>query len=233
MAKTNPEVMNSELMREPEEVDWDEARDLAHALFKPSELLDSVRREFVEEVREKTIQAIRTSEDKNIQNPREEPFVYFPSADYSTRLAGQIPDVILMSAFLDFLDSPLADDQHLKAYVGPQRVELDPLSLWRGYLVMTTVGPGQTRLVIDPKDAAKIQIDFDWQVDPTMARDRREQAQIQNLKAEQERFQSILAKHWEALQEDLKLRAQNALKKKDDPLNGISFELVLARAKAR
>jgi len=96
-----------------------------------------------------------------------------------------------MSAFVDFMMSPLANDANI-AHLLEHPIMLDPLSLWRSSVVMTTIGPGRSRLVFDPSGEQKIDVDFDWSIDPSTARDKREELLIQNLKAEQERFRRTL-----------------------------------------
>lgn len=232
LAKTNPEVLKSELFLSPETLDWVELRRLAHSIFRPSELFLTVYRELVNDMRKQTNDAIRESEELHKKNHLEEPFVYFPSADYTERLRQQIPEIILMSAFIDFLGSPLSDDANLQALTA-KPIELDPLSLWRGYLVMTTLGPGEARLRYTPNGEQKVDIDFDWAIDPTTARDQREELLIRNLKAEQERFRRTYLNHLASVQSQIQLRAQNALKVSGAGNQDASFEFIMARLRGK
>jgi hypothetical protein len=233
LAPTHPEVMQDEVFLSPEKLNWPEMRELAHALIQPSSLFMTVYREFIKDMREQTNRAIRESEERFQQNHLDEPFVYFPSADYTERLRQQIPEIVLMSAFLDFLESPLADDSQLEALTSLtcNPILLDPLSLWRAFLVMTTLGPGQVKLKVDPTSVQKIDIDFDWSIDVNSTRDKREELLVQNLKTEQERFRQTFLKHISGLHEQIELRARNSYS--DPAANGeesvepTSFELLI------
>ena len=215
-----PEILKTQTFTDPERLDWVSLRQIAHTLFKPSPLFMTVYREFVNDMRNQTNRAIRVSEARHQDNPIDEPFVYFPSADYTERLRQQIPEVIIMSAFVDFLSSPLADDISL-ARLTSKQIELDPLSLWRSYLMLTTIGSGETKLLYDPNGAQKVTIDFNWSIDPANARDRREELLIQNLKVEQDRFQRTFAKHLASVQSQIQLRSRNTA-----PMEGATTNVV-------
>ena len=212
LAPTHPEVMADEVFLSPEKLNWDELRELAHALIQPSSLFMTVYREFINDMREQTHRAIRESEVRHQQNHLDEPFVYFPSADYTERLRQQIPEIVLMSAFLDFLESPMADDSQLEALTltTAKPISLDPLSLWRAYLVMTTLGPGNVKLKVNHQVEQTIDIDFDWSIDVNSTRDKREERVVQNLKTEQDRFRRTFLKHISGLHEQIELRARNS-----------------------
>ena len=228
LAETSPEVLKDEVFLEPKELDWPAMRQLAHSIFEPSPLFMTVYREFVNDMREQTNRAIKESEERHKNNHLDEPFVYFPSADYTERLRQQIPEIILMSAFVDFMMSPLANDATL-AQLTQKQIWLDPLSLWRGFLVMTTIGPGETKLKFDPNSQQKVDLDFDWAIDPSSARDKREELLIQNLKAEQERFRRTFLKHLASVQGQIELRARNAAQGNTSSLEDTSFELLMMR----
>ncbi len=228
LAKTNPEILKDEVFLEPEPLDWSALRQMANTLFKPGPLFMTVYLEFVNDMRKQTNRAIRESEERHQQNHLDEPFVYFPSADHNEQLRQQIPEIVLMSAFVDFMMSPLADDANL-AHLTQNQIILDPLSLWRASLVMTTVGPGNTRLVFEPKGKQKIDIDFDWSIDPSSARDGREEALIRNLKMEQERFRLTLLKYLEKVKDQIELRVRNNTQGQIPNLAEDSFELLMLR----
>ena len=228
LAETNPEVLKDEVFLEPKQLDWSQLRQLAHAIFEPSPLFMTVYREFVNDMREQTNRAIRESEERHQQNHLDEPFVYFPSADYTERLRQQIPDIVLMSAFVDFMMSPLANDVNL-AHLLEHPIQLDPLSLWRAFVVMTTIGPGHTRLVFDPSAEQKVDVDFDWSIAPSSARDKREELLIQNLKTEQERFRRTFLKHLASVQNQIELRARNGARGQTPGLEETSFELLMSQ----
>lgn len=228
LSESDPSVKKDEVFLQPEALDWTSIRHIARTWFKTSPLFKTVFLEFVNDMRNQTITAIRSSEERHRNNQNDEPFVYFPSADLTERLRQQIPEVVVMSAFLDFLESPLADDASLKN-LSQKQIELDPLSLWRASLVMTTVGPGNTHMVFDPTAADKINIDFDWSIEPSSARDRREELMIKNLKDEQERFRLAFIKHIAEIQSHIELRARNSSGSKDQQLEDDSFELLMLK----
>ncbi|OFZ18251.1 MAG: hypothetical protein A2Z20_10695 [Bdellovibrionales bacterium RBG_16_40_8] len=229
LAETQPEVLQDEVFLEPKPLDWVALRQLAHTMFTPSPLFMTVYRDFVNDMRDQTNRAIRESEERHQQNHIDEPFVYFPSADYTERLRQQIPEIILMSAFVDFMLSPLADDTSL-TQITQKQIMLDPLSLWRGSLAMTTLGPGNARLKFDPSGEQKIDIDFNWSIDPSSARDKREELLIKNLKDEQERFRRTFLKHLAVVQSQIELRARNAVQKGHVlNLEDTSFELLMTQ----
>lgn len=233
-AAENPEVMKNEMFIEPPKLDESTMRRLAQSMFRLDSFANNIFINLLEEMRSKTNTEIKESEERNRTSPMDEPFVYFPSADYTTRLELQIPEIIINSAFVDFLLSPLADDENLGHFT-QKKIELNPLSLWRSFLVLTTAGAGEARLVIDSKDKDKVDIDFDWKIDPSTARDSREKKLIENLKAEQERFKSTFVKLMETAQNSIKARAANAAKTKksndlssdSDILKDESFESLL------
>lgn len=258
LAEVDPSVLKDEVFLEPEPLNWEEMRQLAQVLIKPGDLFMGVYREFIDEMRMETNRAIRDSEERHRQNHQDEPFVYFPSADYTERLRQQIPEVMTMSAFVDFLRSPLANDAMLKSSTS-KRIELDPLSLWRAYLVMTTVGPGEVKLKLnldaeqsvdsakaktkkageadggeqagEAKQSEAIEVDFDWSVDASTARDKRESLLIKNLQEEQERFNRVFRKHITKVKEQLELGARNMSDgKENDGLEEKSFEVLLREA---
>ncbi len=228
IAEANPEVLKDEVFLEPKALDWAAMRQLAHSMFEESPLFMTIYREFANDMREQTNRAIKESEERHKNNHLDEPFIYFPSSDYTERLRQQIPEIVMLSAFVDFLRSPLADDANLAAMTQKQIV-LDPLSLWRGFLVMTTIGSGTAKLVYNPEAEQKIDIDFDSTVDPSTARDKREELLIQNLKNEQERFRRTFLKHIKDIQSQIELRARNASLGKASTLEEASFELLLSR----
>ena len=152
-------------------------------------------------MRDQTLKAVRESEQRHKENRFAEPFVYFPSFDPSTRLMLQIPYIITMSAFMDFLLSPEANDEVI-ALSTKEAQKLSPLSLWRAFLVMTTVGPGQTSFGYND-ESQSIEIDFGLEIDESKARDERERLLIENLKGEQARFADAFAEAMAAYQESV------------------------------
>jgi len=218
MARTHPDVKQDSHFAAPEKLNWPELRELAFALIQPSSLFMTVYREMIQDLRDQTHRAMSESKERHKNDQEKEPFPYIPSADYTERLRQQVPEIIVMSAFLDFLESPLSDDAQLEALTwkaAPGRpckpILLDPMSLWRSYLVLTTVGPGHVKLKVDPLSDQKIDIDFDWSIDVNSTRDQREGLLVQNVNAEQERFRNTFLKHLAGLHEQIELRAENSV----------------------
>lgn len=228
LAEAVPDVLKDQVFLKPKVLDWSAMRQLAQIMFEPSPLFMTVFREFTNDMRTQTNRAIKESEERQKASPMDEPFVYFPSADYTERLRQQIPEIIIQSAFVDFLLSPLADDKNLEQMTQKQ-ILLQPDSIWRAYLVMTTIGPGNAKLKLDKSPAQtgteqqpnsdesdtqtgngyQLDIDFDWSIDANNARDKREELLIQNLRAEQERFRSTFLDRISKIQGDFELSARH------------------------
>ena len=232
LAPSFPEVLKDEVFVEAPQIDWASLRQLLSVLFEPSDLMMAVYRSLADQMRGATFEAVRASEQLHAQAPMDEPFVYYPSADFSERLRQQIPDIVLLSAGLDFLLSPLADDKVLEKMVS-EKIQLDPLSLWRAYLVMTTLSSGETHLSLGPslkgksKGGSTIEVDFGQTLDPSRARDLREERLISNVRAEQERFQRIFLKLISEVQDQIKLRV-TATREHPQDIQGTSFEALLS-----
>ncbi len=204
LAAAYPEAWQDAVFRKPRPLDWSALRQIANSVFTLSPLFMTMYRELVNDMREQTHRAIRESEQRYKKNYLDEPFVYFPSAEYTERLRQQIPEIVLLSAFVDFLLSPLADDDRL-SLLQERPLSLDPLSLWRAALVMTTIGPGRARLVYDPNRENPVDIDFNWSFQTSSARDDREELLIKNLKSEQERFRRAFLSRLTSLREQMEL----------------------------
>ena len=231
MAEMYPEVLQDSTFVEPNPINWNSLRTLAHATFKLSSTFMATYRDLVNDMRNETHRAIRESETRHQEDHLSEPFVYFPSADYSERLRQQIPSIILMSAFIDFLMSPLSNDMNL-AQILKNPIVLDPLSLWRAYLVMTTLGPGHSSLVFNPKKDPKLDIDFGWSIDASSTRDDREEIFIRNLQNEQERFLRSFLKHIASYQDQIEVRSlynKHEFSLKSKTIEKNSFEVLLLR----
>ena len=91
---------------------------------------------------------------------------------------------------------------------------------------MTTLGPGETQLRFDPESEHKVDIDFAFGIDPTTARDKREELLILNLKSEQERFERIFMKHISDLRGQIEVRARSGLGSTSE-LENTSFEIMM------
>ena len=223
IAETYPEVLKDEVFLTPGVVDWASMRQLAHSMFKLSPEFFSVFREFIGDMRKDTNSAIKESEERFKTNHQDEPFVYFPSADLTERLRQPIPEIVLMSAFLDFMESPLADDASIE-HLMSKPIVLSPVSLWRSYLSLTTVGPGDV-ILIPGKDAVDVQ--FNTSFDPDNARDKREELLIRNVVNEETRFKKALLKRLGNLSKQIELAAR--FKKNPGISDDADFELLMAQ----
>lgn len=232
---SHPQVMKAPIFDKPNPVDWEQLKALAYTIFVPSPLFEAACREFVNEMRKQTHQAIRESEERHSQNPSREPFVYFPSAEYTERLRQQLTDIVIASAFLDFVRSPMATEENLAKSTG-KRIELDPVSLWRAYLVLTTVGPGKTHLTIDKSsktEGMKLDIEFGAMPDPTNARDKREEIIINQVIDEQKRFRSVLTRIWGDIRANIELAARNSAPGHRLKSEADSFEIQILKGNAK
>ncbi len=181
-----PEAMNkNEIFLDPPKVDFAQMRLLANVMMDTDASFKVAYRNLAEAMRLETNKAVCESEERHKKSRYDEPFVYFPSCDYTERLRQQIPEVVMYSAFIDFLLSNLADDKHLVTAT-KRPFELGILSLWRAHLVMTTVGPGEVKLVFN--NEGKADLEFNMTINESTLRDHRERQLLKNLKEEQERF---------------------------------------------
>ena len=234
LAQDYPEVLKDEVFLKPEEIDWPSLRRIANSIFEPGPLFMVSLLELVNEMRAKTNEEIKNSKERHEHNHLDEPFVYFPSADYTERLRQQIPEIIFMSAFIDFMLSPLSNDVNLNTLIQQGPIELGPLSLWRAFTVLTSIGPGKTQLIYKPEDDQKIDLDFQFSIETSNTRDAREELLIKNLKEEQERFRRSYLGILENIQENIEIHSRHALKDRDSqedlPINlDDPFELLLLR----
>ena len=230
IAQSYPEVLKDKVFLKPREINWEDVRDLANVLFNVSDEFDTAQIEMVERIREDVFKKINESENQHATNPKDEPYIYHPTADWSERLRKDFAPLVEMDAFLDFLESPLSDDQYLAA-ITAKPVELQPLSLWRGLMMVTSLGPGETKMIIDPSDANdKIKIDFGWTVDIGKARDARTKKMIQNLIDEQKIYADAYRAQIQNIQHHIEIAAQYALPGMPEKIRD-QFEILIAKSK--
>jgi hypothetical protein len=212
LSDQNPQVRTDQLFLDPSPLPWNQMRFLARQLFKTSSLFDAAARELIEKMRTDTHRAIRESEERFRTNPQDEEYVYTAPAEFTERLRQQIPDIVLMSAFIDFLSSPLADDQALQQ--STQRpIELDPASLWRAHLALTTLGLGHAKLKYDPMAAtpdSPLSIHFGLEIASKTAKDRREMKMLEVQRAEWDRFNTVFKAVTGKIRHQLMLAAQHS-----------------------
>lgn len=133
-------VSDSEQLLEVKPLNWDQLRHLARGLFSGNAEFNAAYRHLANVYKEEADKAIAQRE----KEPRKP--AYFPAIDYSERNRIPLLDWVFFSAFVDFLISPLSDDQYLAGLKG---IKLDPDSLWRLHSTLTTVGSGETKLKVD------------------------------------------------------------------------------------
>jgi len=168
-------------------VDWEKLRAFAlYIVHFSDEALDAYTY-LVNELRDATNHELDASRRRHEEDPESEPFVYFPTADYSERLRQVVPEVVLYSVFLDFLLSPLADDEIIGLGFLDKPIVLQPSSLWRSYLTLTTIFSGDAEL--QNRDG-KFSVHFSNKVDANKMRDNRERGLLKMITKEQERFEA-------------------------------------------
>lgn len=184
---TKPEAKPREMLA----VDWTALQQFANYVvrFSPNAMKAYTR--LVNQMRAVTNHEVEASRTRFNEDPESEPFVYFPTADYTERLRQVIPEAIIYSVFIDFLLSPLSDDAVLNAGFLNQAIELQPSSLWRGYLIQTTIFSGEATL---QNNEGKFFVEFSNRVDRRKLRDNRERALFKMIEKEQARFKVQYAK---------------------------------------
>ena len=224
LSKACPDsIATNEVFLAPPKIDFEQLRDFADILMDTDDNFAVFYRDLVSVMREQTNKAVRESEARQQKSRFAEPFVYFPSCDYTERLRQQIPEIVMYSAFIDFLLSDLADDKNLVSST-KKTIKLGPLSLWRAHLIMTTVGPGSVALTVGDDD--KFNIEFKMSIDESKLRDNREVKLITNLKEEQERFRSEYLRTIQSYQDSIATAAKYT---KADCEDGSDFEHQIQR----
>lgn len=183
------------------EINWQDLRTLAYYILRPNEEFLSISREFNDMLRNKTLQDIQAD-----QIDTEYP--YYPTVDYTERLREKIHAVVIMSAFLDLLDSPLVDDinalENTLKNLTHHRLPIGPFSLWRAYLSLTTVSFGKVNLLM-PENNPVAYINFGNFFESYHPKDKQEKHTIQYILQEQEQFKDIFTRlikeHQETLEE--------------------------------
>jgi hypothetical protein len=174
-----------------EPIDWGTLREFALYIIRFSNNALKAYTRLVNQMRAVTNHELEASRIRFNEDPDSEQFVYFPTADYSERLRQVVPEVVMYSAFVDFLLSPLANDEVLDANYLKQAIELRPSSLWRSYLMLTTIFSGDSTLNnID----GKFSITFANRIDRRKLRDNKERALLKMIEKEQARFRLQYAK---------------------------------------
>jgi MoxR-like ATPase len=209
LALSNPEVRNNDIFEKPQGLNFVEMRRAAELLFDVPVETEAVLKEFVEHIRRANITAAKESLAAYNKDKAKIGFAYVPTLDVNTRNDMMFDEIIKASALVDFLLSPLADDTNLETYL-QRPITLDSLSIWRAYLLLTTVAPGSAHLDInlDQPDNKAVQVDFGWKIDRAQAATLRDERLLQYLDEEKDRFNSNLQVDLTQYQAVLRKRAE-------------------------
>lgn len=201
--------------------DWNELTDLAKVLLRPTQEFNALSRDVMHFMRSQTIDQVEAvkATTKNGYGS-EEVLPYAATAQLSERLRQKIVSVVMASIVLDLLESPLVDDitrlETLLKNMPNNRFGVGPLSLWRAYMMLTTISFGKTSLNFplgaDGKRSVDLQFGnfFDEQDAQTKQLiykplEKREEQMIVYIKDEQKRFKdaftTFVAHHKSALED--------------------------------
>ena len=182
-------AQNAEL--KPAIIDWQGLRELAYCLFRPNEAFFSAFRELVNRLRTESIEN---------QSLLDGSVPLFSTVEYTERLRQKLHDVVIMSLFLDLLTSPIMDDipafENILKRLRQHRIVVEPRSLWRAYIMLTTVTFGSVRFVLPTHNNDRYDIDFghffsltDGDTDNVYkGKDEIEQKNINDIIKEQQQF---------------------------------------------
>ena len=232
LALSNPELKANDVFETPQDIDYGEMRRAAELMFVIPGSTEAVLKEFVNHVRRDNFTAAKTSLQEYNKDKAKVAFAYVPTLSVSTRNDLLFDEMIKASAFIDFLLSPLADDNNLSAYLARGPIELDSLSIWRSYMLLTTIAPGDTRLNLNMNENNDkiVNVDFGWKIDRQEAETARDEKLFEYLQQEQFRFSSDLQVLLTDYQSKLKQRAEmlKRLSVNRPPDGQDSFELQLS-----
>ena len=202
-AKYHPGAQDNAVFAKPMNINWDHMNEFTEFMIEFNDLFLHAAADFEDAFRIESHKTIRESETLHRHDRITEPYVYAPSFESTERLRQHLLNVIRTSAFIDFLLSDLANDEHLTNMKKP--IKLGPSSLWRLYTTMTTVVSGNVALVQNTDKELGLNIRFVNTLDESNPRDSLEDWQIQNIKGEQKRFTELLGKHLNAINQQLKV----------------------------
>lgn len=198
----DPRAKEALVFQKPSHPDFPSIEKFAQRAFSISNDLKSTLDAFVADLRETTHSKIRALESDETSK-QTNPFGLVPAADFTTRLYAALVDIIQTSVAIDFLKSGMATPEGIKRMT-EKPIELGKLSIWRLWWVMTTIGPSRT--IFDPfrrevHFSAKTNkqgdlVPFDWPAAIESAKNAKEQNELKEIQAEQERFIQTLKNHW-------------------------------------
>ncbi len=111
--------------------------------MKCSESLEAGVHELAEQLKNKFVETINYSLVEKKDQPHEHPIIFTPAADFTNRLSTVLVKLIQISAFFDFLKSPLSESSNLESFL-EHPIEIGLSSLWRVFRIATTTMPGKT-----------------------------------------------------------------------------------------
>ncbi len=178
----------------PSDIDWPFLEWAAETMFTTASDTDTIYRELADGFSHDIKQKLKMNDDASAEEAR-----YSPTAEVTTRLVNEIPKFIRTTALLDLLLSDIPENHFTKLVEAP--IVLSPLSTWRTFWMLTSVGPGRT--LYNPKTH---EVDFsmvpgqDGKLTPLtsdylarISRDRLELQEVSNISDEQSKWASRLS----------------------------------------
>lgn len=236
LASMHPEVLQDLVFQDPPDLDFDSIESFANSAFELTPEAYVVMRSFIRQLKDETNRAIRESEVKNKEDNTTEPYILTPAVEFSERVRGDIARWVRVSAALDFLRSPMATKENIARFTA-KKIKLGPLSLWRTWNMLTTVGPNRT--IFDPftrkvyfgarlRNGKVIPDNVEERI--ANAKDSREQLELTHIKRAQERFEAAISTKWIAMKNSLEEAARLLGTDVDDlDFEDVDFEVALAR----
>ena len=173
-----------------------ELKTLAEGLIRISPEYRSTEREFLKRFR-KGIQELRTQQETSGRSTHP----YIPTADLTERLRGMLAPMVRLSAFLDLLNTPKA----LSKLQPGQMLTLEPLSLWRLHLALTTNTSGTTSLNKNVSNPIGYEVTFADLPDPNNGF---EELAFYSIESERAIFNTALRETLSSIQSAVSQRAQ-------------------------
>jgi len=177
----------------PSDTEWVWLEFAAKSMFTFSDEAESFYTSIANQYAERIRQVIK-QKSQETQNQFEK---HYPTAEMTSRLVNEIPRLIKASVLLDLLLSDLTDEQ-LKQIM-QQPIELTKTSIWRAFWMLTSVGPGETRL-----NLSEGRIDYNISVDGNgdevsladdylakIARDQTEVDEVAQIRQEMDDFNAV------------------------------------------
>jgi hypothetical protein len=220
LAAEDPSLNANFFVMAPPRINWDVARKLMKKLFTDESLLDVALLEFTNAFRKDTNEFIEKNLEDNEYSESYEKNIYEPSHRMSERTRSKLISTIQAHAFIDFILSPMADDDYIEQ-VTQKPIKLTHVSMWRLFPLFTTVGSGSAQLVITEDHQISVEFKFDF--DRQNALDERERSMISFFLAEQERFNLNYQKILSRIQTQMPSAASAYTNKKTDEFDDNEF----------